>query len=202
MHSIDLDHEMRYKISEMCVYIHTAVSQTCDRMYQEIKRRYYTTPTSYLELINLFIQMLDKKRGEYESVRDKLSKGLEQLKKTNEVVSEMQKKLELLQPELERKATDTEKLLDQIRKDQVTVDIEKKACLEEEAEVKNQTNEIEILAAEAKRDLDEALPALDTSVKALNSLNKNDVSKRILPKPKSFLPFFIRVHMLCCLRFQ
>jgi dynein heavy chain len=167
--------EMRHKISEMCVHIHSGVSTTAARMSAEIKRRYYTTPTSYLELINLFISMLDKKRGEYESVRDKLSKGLEQLKKTNEVVSEMQKKLEQLQPELERKAADTEKLLIHIKKDQATVDVEKKACMEEEAEVKKQTNEIEILAAEAKRDLDEALPALEIAVRALNALNKNGI---------------------------
>ena len=34
-----------------------------DRFYDELKRRYYTTPTSYLELITLYIGMLaDKKK--------------------------------------------------------------------------------------------------------------------------------------------
>ena len=46
----------------MCVEIHMSVSETADKFYNELKRRYYTTPTSYLELINLYLSMLDEKR--------------------------------------------------------------------------------------------------------------------------------------------
>jgi len=42
----------------MCVEIHMSVSNMADRFYKELKRRYYTTPTSYLELINLYLSML------------------------------------------------------------------------------------------------------------------------------------------------
>ena len=54
---------MQPKIAEMCVDIHTSVSSMAERFFAELKRRYYTTPTSYLELINLYLSMLtDKKR--------------------------------------------------------------------------------------------------------------------------------------------
>ncbi len=47
----------------MCMEIHTSVSDMADRFYAELKRRYYTTPTSYLELITLYITMIkDKKK--------------------------------------------------------------------------------------------------------------------------------------------
>ena len=46
----------------MCVEIHTSVSEMAERFYNELKRRYYTTPTSYLELINLYLSMLEEKR--------------------------------------------------------------------------------------------------------------------------------------------
>ncbi len=95
--------DLKQKIGELCVEIHLHVTEVSERYYQELRRRYYTTPTSYLELISLFITMLDKKRHEFQLTRDKLSKGLEQLKKTNEVVTEMQKRLAKLQPELETK---------------------------------------------------------------------------------------------------
>ena len=49
-------------IAEMCVEIHTSVTSMAERYYNELKRRYYTTPTSYLELINLYLSMLDEKR--------------------------------------------------------------------------------------------------------------------------------------------
>ena len=46
----------------MCVEIHTSVSAMAERFYAELRRRYYTTPTSYLELINLYLQMMQDKR--------------------------------------------------------------------------------------------------------------------------------------------
>ncbi|KAG5457288.1 MAG: dynein heavy chain, N-terminal region 2-domain-containing protein, partial [Olpidium bornovanus] len=46
--------EMKEKIAEMCVEIHAGVSEISERFYAELRRRYYTTPTSYLELINSY----------------------------------------------------------------------------------------------------------------------------------------------------
>lgn len=38
-----------------------SVSDMAERFYNELKRRYYTTPTSYLELIRIYISMLQEK---------------------------------------------------------------------------------------------------------------------------------------------
>lgn len=46
----------------MCVVIHTSVTKCSDRFYAELRRRYYTTPKSYLDLINLYLQLLGEKR--------------------------------------------------------------------------------------------------------------------------------------------
>ncbi len=42
--------------------IHTSVSDMAERYYAELKRRYYTTPTSYLELITLYLSMVTEKK--------------------------------------------------------------------------------------------------------------------------------------------
>lgn len=52
----------------MCVNVHLSVSHMADRYYSELRRRYYTTPTSYLELINLYLTMLTEKRKQLVSV--------------------------------------------------------------------------------------------------------------------------------------
>lgn len=57
----------------MCVNVHLSVAQMADRYYSELRRRYYTTPTSYLELINLYLTMLTEKRKQLVSVRSVLS---------------------------------------------------------------------------------------------------------------------------------
>lgn len=52
----------------MCVNVHLSVSTMAERYYTELRRRYYTTPTSYLELINLFLTMLSGKKQQLVSV--------------------------------------------------------------------------------------------------------------------------------------
>lgn len=66
--------EMKEKLSLMCVNIHLSVSNMAERYYMELRRRYYTTPTSYLELINLFLTMLSEKKKQLVSVSLILSK--------------------------------------------------------------------------------------------------------------------------------
>ena len=56
---------LKERVAELCVETHTSVSSMAERFYAELRRRYYTTPTSYLELINLYLSMLDDKRRYY-----------------------------------------------------------------------------------------------------------------------------------------
>jgi len=47
---------------EMCKHFHTTTVQLSERYLLELDRHNYVTPTSYLELINTFEMLLDKKR--------------------------------------------------------------------------------------------------------------------------------------------
>ena len=47
----------------------------------------------------------------------------------------------------------------------------------EAAKVKAATDEAQAIAADAQKDLDEALPAFDSAVKALKSLTKADITE-------------------------
>ena len=52
----------------MCVEIHTSVQGMAKRFYEELRRYYYTTPTSYLELITLLRELwLRPNRAVFES---------------------------------------------------------------------------------------------------------------------------------------
>lgn len=50
------------------------------RFYSEMRRHYYTTPSSYLELIKLFLGLLDKKQKETSGQRDRIANGLQVIK--------------------------------------------------------------------------------------------------------------------------
>ena len=47
----------------MCQEFHTGTRQLSARFLNELKRHNYVTPTSYLELINTFKVLLQKKQG-------------------------------------------------------------------------------------------------------------------------------------------
>jgi len=56
------DHERRAGI-DMCQYFHVSTEKLSEEFFIRLNRRNYVTPTSYLEMINTFKTLLDKKRG-------------------------------------------------------------------------------------------------------------------------------------------
>ncbi|CAD5112359.1 DgyrCDS1592 [Dimorphilus gyrociliatus] len=176
--------ELKNKVSEMCVDIHTSVQNMATRFYKEVKRHYYTTPTSYLELINLYIQMLGDKKRSLELARDRVKNGLTKIFETNELITNMEKELVELEPELKKKSADTETLMEKLVVDQEKADTVRKVVMEDEAVAKAKESETKAIADDAQRDLDEALPALEASNAALDTLDKNDISEiRVFTKP-------------------
>ncbi|XP_021113900.1 dynein heavy chain 6, axonemal [Heterocephalus glaber] len=176
--------ELKEKLSLMCVNVHLSVSQMADRYYAELRRRYYTTPTSYLELINLYLSMLAEKRKQLVSARDRVKNGLTKLLETNILVDKMKLELSALEPVLLIKSQDVEALMEKLAVDQESADQVRNVVQEEEAIAKVKAEETQAIADDAQRDLEEALPALEAANKALDSLDKADISEiRVFTKP-------------------
>lgn len=68
------------------VFLQT-VEDASVRFYKEMKRHYYTTPSSYLELLKLYQNLLKLKNQEIIAKRKRIANGLNKLLETNEVVS-------------------------------------------------------------------------------------------------------------------
>nr|XP_014351765.1 PREDICTED: dynein heavy chain 6, axonemal-like [Latimeria chalumnae] len=183
--NIDLGHdEMRDRFSEMCVEIHMGVTVMAEQFYAELRRHYYTTPTSYLELINLYLAMLGEKRKQLISARDRVKNGLTKLLETNVLVDNMQVELSALEPVLKQKSVDVDALMEKLAVDQDKADQVRRIVKEDEAIAKVKAEETQAIADDAQRDLDEALPALEAANKALDSLDKADISEvRVFTKP-------------------
>ncbi|XP_016058014.1 PREDICTED: dynein heavy chain 6, axonemal [Miniopterus natalensis] len=176
--------ELKEKLSLMCVNVHLSVSNMAERYYTELRRRYYTTPTSYLELINLYLTMLSDKKKQLISASDRVKNGLTKLLETNILVDKMKLDLSALEPILLTKSQDVEALMDKLAVDQESADQVRNVVQEDEAVAKVKAEETQAIADDAQRDLEEALPALDAANKALDSLDKADISEiRVFTKP-------------------
>lgn len=77
----------------MCMIIHTTVEESSDWFYAQLRRRVYTTPKSYLDLINLYLIALDQKWNEFNINKNRLSNGLKKLNNTNANIAELKVKL-------------------------------------------------------------------------------------------------------------
>ena len=127
--------------------------------------------------------MLEEKRFELGSARDRLWNGLQKLDETNELVANMKIELGELQPVL-KESRRHEIFVVQVAKDKEEAALVEAKVAEEEAVAKKQADETKAIADSAQADLDEAMPALDSAVKSLNALNKADIVEvKGFPKP-------------------
>ena len=134
------------------------------------------TPKSYLELISLYLGMLDDKRSDMMSARDRLLNGLQKLDETNELVANMKIELTALQPEL-RESRRHGDFAHPGAKDKDRRSRRKKAKVaEDEAAVEEAGRRDQGHRGLAQADLDEAMPALDSArERAERALEQGDI---------------------------
>lgn len=89
----DFDEGLRSHISEFFSNAHMKVINLADKMWKELKRIYYVTPTNYIELVKGYCELLNNKREEIGSEIKKLSGGLNKLDEAQSNSNELQKNL-------------------------------------------------------------------------------------------------------------
>jgi dynein heavy chain len=92
--STDKELELPEKLCENVVKImvsaQTTVFDLSERFFAELKRMFYVTPTSYLELINSFISTLKSRRMIVQKAKWRYDTGLEKINDAKEQVSALQ----------------------------------------------------------------------------------------------------------------
>jgi len=176
--------EVKKGVTDVCVDMQVRVTKLSLKFRDEMRRYYYVTPTSYLELINTFRDLLGNKREQVLTAKNRYENGLTKLVETAAQVADMQVELEELQPKLKVASEETEKMIEKITVSKkqasemaATVAVEEKQCSEQAADAEAQQKECQDI-------LDEALPALDNAINALKTLKKSDISEvKAMKKP-------------------
>lgn len=163
-------------LCRICVKIHSSVHAISERFHSELRRHNYVTPTSYLELIKLYTTMLGQQK---EMVNTRLSRytvGLQKLQETNKLVEDLRSQLVAAQPELKRSSEETAALMIDLEKDEKEAKETATICHKDADECAETTRQVMEIKADCQRGLDEALPAFESSVKALNTLDKDSIT--------------------------
>jgi len=156
----------------MCMFSHITIEQEADRYYKMLKRKVYTTPKGYIDLINSYLHFLKEKYNELNSYKNKLANGLTKLSETNETVKSLEETLTKLQPVLKEKAIEQEALIQKIKIDRVDADRVKEVVGEEERVVNEQAQKIKVLKDDADVILKKAEEILMGAKKSLDTLQR------------------------------
>ena len=82
--------------------MHQSVEVISKKYLQELRRSNYVTPTSYLELLNLYKGILTEQRNYVQQQKTRLEKGLKVLAEAQTEVAKLQTELDSKQPILEK----------------------------------------------------------------------------------------------------
>ena len=92
-------------LANASVTLHQTVRAASDDFYDELRRKNYVTPTSYLELVDSFVAELKRQQQNIPVAIARFEKGLTRLAETNVIVEELKENLVELAPKIDEKET-------------------------------------------------------------------------------------------------
>ncbi|XP_055836500.1 dynein axonemal heavy chain 2 isoform X2 [Episyrphus balteatus] len=158
-------------------FIHSSVVDFSNLMLIEMQRHNYVTSINFLELVSGFKDLLQSKRIEVSSNSNKLRNGLSKIEETQEKVAIMSEDLKVSQEQVKELTSQCEVFIAEIGVQSQEAE-EQKEKVDEESKIISQEEVVCIELAEiAQQDLDFVMPMIDNAVKALDALNKKDLSE-------------------------
>jgi dynein heavy chain len=169
--------EVKGPLSSLCPKVHGLVEHYSDLFFSELRRKFYISPKSYLDMIQLYTKLLGERRAELSEARDRFLTGLAKMAEVSKVIASAKEELAKLEPVLKEKSASTEILLKQVAVDKEEASKVEMVVSKEAAEVEEFAAGVRTIQEDAQKDLDEAMPALNAAVSALNSLTKGDITE-------------------------
>ncbi|RNF23496.1 Dynein heavy chain family protein [Trypanosoma conorhini] len=156
-------------LAPLCVDIHTTVIAVAQEYWEELRRRYYITPTTYLEFIELYKALYNEQRALLEEQLSRVVNGQQKMRETDETIAKMKEEIETKRPLLEKASKETEEVVADLTvrqakasEVQVQVKAQQESAAEQQLHASHIANEANARLAEAKPIIDKAKAALDT----------------------------------------
>ncbi|XP_029448950.1 dynein heavy chain 14, axonemal isoform X2 [Rhinatrema bivittatum] len=180
--------DLKENVSRVCVEIHKSVFATAAKYSEESRGHYYITPSSYLEFLDTFSNILLNKKKKLLTDRNRFSNGLSKLLEATSLIAVMQEELVALGPQIEQKTEDIEELMAKLKKDSEVVKQVQAIVKQDEEIMAQETSIVQEYAEQSTKELNAVFPVLQEAVAALDALDKADISEiRVYANP----PFLV-----------
>ncbi len=173
----DLPEKQKDGIANTIAFLHSSSLSMADKMMNEIRRKYYLTPTHYMDLMKGFLKIRDDKIKDLEKMKAKLTLGLQKFKETDKKTEAMNVQTSQKKQENQQKVKICAELVAQLKE-------QEEICKKAEAHILQRAQERD----KAKEDAEEALneanellavaePKLEEAKLALDGLKNSDIAE-------------------------
>lgn len=175
--TLNVQDTVKKSIVKACQIFHTEALSIKDEFYRNTGRIIYITSASYLELIKSFTKVIELKQKEVMDNKMRYIVGLQKLDSAADAVSLMQTNLNDLQPKLIIMADESTKMASQIERETIDASKATEQVKKDEVVVNVKAGQAQELKNECEKDLAIALPILKEAEKALNTLKPADINE-------------------------
>ncbi|KAI3385375.1 hypothetical protein SNEBB_009845 [Seison nebaliae] len=167
----------RNELAVVLTKIHTSARESALMMKEDMQRDNYITPFIYLEMCSNYKTILENKKTELGTARDKLKGGLSKIAETSDKVEQMSESLEIDKIKVLQFQKECEEFLFDIVQQKREADDKQKAVQNTKLKIADEEVRCEGIAETAKAELAEAMPAYEEAKEALNQLSKRDIAE-------------------------
>lgn len=177
LEDVEMEASLRGACVTMCQQFHESTRTLSERFLSESKRNNYVTPTSYLQLISTYKDLLGKRRKIIMTAKTRYENGLEKLMSAESQVDTMKEELIALAPKLVVAQKETAEAKVVIEKNSKETAAKELVVAADEAETNEQAMAAKAIKDECDADLAEAIPILNSALKALDTLKPSDIGE-------------------------
>eukprot|EP00878_Enallax_costatus_P031925 GHUV01034994.1.p1 GENE.GHUV01034994.1~~GHUV01034994.1.p1 ORF type:complete len:506 (+),score=169.08 GHUV01034994.1:358-1875(+) len=187
---------LRSAVEDACMLFHTSIRQLAEDNRRELGRHTYVTPTSYLELIYTYNELLGAQRSNVQQLQRRYEVGLEKLLTAEGEVNVMKQELIELQPKLIETGKEVEETLRVVDAQTKEAAAKKEVVEGEEAIAAEKAAAAKAIKDECEGELAVAMPMLESALTALNTLTKADITEvRSMKNPPA--PVKVTMEAVC-----
>ena len=186
LEKVDLggDEDIRRNVIKFMPESFRLVNKAAKLVFERERRYIYNTPKSFLELIYLYISMLESKRKVLIDDRDNYEKGLKKLIKTKEEVNLLEQNLIIQQAQVDIMKSEADKVAEVVGAEKVVVEEENRKAKVKRDNCTIIKAEVEKQKAANQKEVDELFPMVEKALLAVKQINPDDFKfVKNLPNP-------------------
>ncbi|VDK52744.1 unnamed protein product [Anisakis simplex] len=129
-----------------------------------------------INFVETFCFIFERRKDAIRKRQKRYELGLEKVVRAEQQIRDLQSEIARLQPELMRTSTETSILMSRIEQETIEMENAREIVAADEARANAAATNAQTLKSESEQELADAMPALDSAIDALHTLNHRDIS--------------------------